>query len=42
VSDGIPAGSAGGLVRFYESAGSTRTAAFEVDGWPGRLLERRA
>jgi hypothetical protein len=27
-------------VRFYESAGFTRTEGFEVDGWPGQLLER--
>jgi len=29
------------LVRFYESAGFTRTEAFEVKGWPGQVLERR-
>jgi GNAT superfamily N-acetyltransferase len=36
------AGGDGKLVRFYESAGFTRTAPFEVNGWPGQLLERRA
>jgi GNAT superfamily N-acetyltransferase len=35
-------GGDGGLVRFYESAGFSRGAPFEVDGWPGQLLERRA
>jgi GNAT superfamily N-acetyltransferase len=29
------------LVRFYESAGYTRTDTFEVKGWPGQVLERR-
>ncbi len=29
------------LVRFYESAGYTRTHAFDVKGWPGQVLERR-
>jgi GNAT superfamily N-acetyltransferase len=29
------------LVRFYESAGYTRTETFDVDGWPGQVLERR-
>ena len=29
------------LVRFYEGAGYTRTDPFEVDGWPGQVLERR-
>lgn len=29
------------LVRFYESAGYTRTHSFEVKGWPGQVLERR-
>jgi len=28
------------LVRFYESAGYTRTDTFDVDGWPGQVLER--
>jgi GNAT superfamily N-acetyltransferase len=36
------AGGDGKLVRFYESAGFTRTETFEVNGWPGQLLERRA
>ena len=36
------AGDDGKLVRFYESAGFTRTETFEVKGWPGQLLERRA
>jgi GNAT superfamily N-acetyltransferase len=36
------AGGDGKLVRFYESAGFTRAATFDVDGWPGQLLERRA
>jgi GNAT superfamily N-acetyltransferase len=36
------AGDDGKLVRFYESAGFTRTERFEVEGWPGQLLERRA
>ena len=35
-------GDDGKLVRFYESAGFTRTEPFDVDGWPGQLLERRA
>jgi GNAT superfamily N-acetyltransferase len=35
------AGDDGKLVRFYESAGFTRTEPFEVNGWPGQLLERR-
>jgi ribosomal protein S18 acetylase RimI-like enzyme len=34
-------GDDGKLVRFYESAGFTRTQPFEVDGRPGQLLERR-
>jgi GNAT superfamily N-acetyltransferase len=34
-------GDDGKLVRFYESAGFTRTQSFEVDGWLGQLLERR-
>jgi GNAT superfamily N-acetyltransferase len=29
------------LVRFYESAGYTRTHTFDVNGWPGQVLERR-
>ena len=29
------------LVRFYESAGFTRTHRFDVKGWPGQVLERR-
>jgi GNAT superfamily N-acetyltransferase len=36
------AGDDGKLVRFYESAGFTATERFEVKGWPGQLLERRA
>jgi hypothetical protein len=36
------AGDDGKLVRFYESAGFTRTELFDVNGWPGQLLERRA
>lgn len=36
------AGDDGKLVRFYESAGFTATERFEVAGWPGQLLERRA
>jgi hypothetical protein len=39
---GCYAGGDGELVRFYESAGFTRTEPFDVHGWPGRLLERRA
>ena len=35
-------GDDGKLVRFYESAGFTKIAPFEVRGWPGQLLERRA
>lgn len=35
-------GDDGKLVRFYESAGFSRVAPFDVDGWPGQLLERRA
>ena len=35
------AGDDGKLVRFYESAGFTRTERFEVNGWPGQLLERK-
>jgi GNAT superfamily N-acetyltransferase len=35
-------GDDGKLVRFYESAGFTRTDPFEVNGWPGQLLERSA
>ncbi len=35
------AGGDGALVRFYESAGFTRTDPFEVKGWPGQVLERR-
>ena len=35
------AGDDGKLVQFYESAGFTRTERFEVNGWPGQLLERR-
>jgi GNAT superfamily N-acetyltransferase len=34
-------GDDGKLVRFYESAGFTRVAPFDVNGWPGQLLERR-
>jgi GNAT superfamily N-acetyltransferase len=34
-------GDDGKLVRFYESAGFTRTERFDVGGWPGQLLERR-
>jgi GNAT superfamily N-acetyltransferase len=33
-------GDDGKLIRFYESAGFTRVAPFEVNGWPGQLLER--
>lgn len=36
------AGGDGRLVRYYESAGFTRVAPFDVNGWPGQLLERRA
>ena len=32
----------GKLVRSYESNGFTRTEPFEVNGWPGQVLERRA
>jgi GNAT superfamily N-acetyltransferase len=35
-------GDDGKLVRVYESAGFTKTQPFEVNGWPGQLLERRA
>jgi GNAT superfamily N-acetyltransferase len=36
------AGGNGRLVRVYEDAGFTRTVAFDVGGWPGQVLERRA
>jgi hypothetical protein len=36
------AGDDGKLVRWYESAGFVKTQPFDVDGWPGQLLERRA
>jgi hypothetical protein len=36
------AGDDGKLARWYESAGFTPTQRFQVDGWPGQLLERRA
>ncbi|GAA3171373.1 hypothetical protein GCM10010531_25950 [Blastococcus jejuensis] len=36
------AGDDGKLVRFYESAGFTRSVPFDVKGWPGQVLERRA
>lgn len=36
------AGDDGKLVRFYEWAGFTRTQRFDVNGWPGQLLERRS
>lgn len=32
-------GGDGSLVRFYESCGYTRLS-FDVEGWPGPLLER--
>ena len=35
------AGNDGALVRYYESAGFTRTSSFSVGAWPGQLLERR-
>jgi GNAT superfamily N-acetyltransferase len=35
------AGGDGQLVRFYESAGYTATDPFEVQGWPGQVLELR-
>lgn len=35
------AGGTGALVRFYESCGYERTVEFDVDGWPGQVLERR-
>lgn len=35
-------GDDGKLVRFYESAGFTRVAPFDVNGWPGQLLARHA
>lgn len=35
------AGAGGELVRFYESAGYTPTHTFDVQGWPGQVLERR-
>ncbi|WP_353111464.1 GNAT family N-acetyltransferase [Microbacterium sp.] len=34
-------GGTGDLVRFYESCGYERIAAFDEDGWPGQLLGRR-
>lgn len=34
------AGNDGKLVRFYESAGFAPVERFEVNGWPGQLLER--
>ncbi len=33
-------GGDGALVRFYESCGYTRLSTFDVEGWPGQLLER--
>jgi GNAT superfamily N-acetyltransferase len=36
------AGDDGKLVGWYEAAGFTRTEPFDVNGWPGQLLERRA
>ena len=36
------AGNGGALVRFYESCGFQRLTTFDVDGWPGQVLGRRA
>ncbi|MBN3782409.1 GNAT family N-acetyltransferase [Burkholderia sp. Ac-20345] len=33
-------GGSGALVRFYESCGYERISPFDVEGWPGQLLER--
>lgn len=33
-------GGSGALVRFYESCGYVRSGVFDVDGWPGQVLER--
>ncbi|WP_199101482.1 GNAT family N-acetyltransferase [Aquitalea sp. ASV11] len=33
-------GGSGNLIRFYESCGYTCIAPFNVDGWPGLLMER--
>lgn len=35
------AGGTGALVGFYESCGYERTVGFDIDGWPGQVLERR-
>lgn len=34
-------GGSGKLVEFYEERGFTRTVEFEIDGWPGQVLEKR-
>lgn len=35
------AGNDGALVRYYERCGYTRTETFQVESWPGQVLERR-
>ena len=35
------AGGSGDLVRFYESCGYERLSTFNIDGWPGQVLDRR-
>jgi ribosomal protein S18 acetylase RimI-like enzyme len=35
------AGNDGALVRFYERCGYTKVETFDVEGWPGQVLERR-
>jgi GNAT superfamily N-acetyltransferase len=35
------AGGDGALVRYYRGQGFTPTVTFEVDGWPGQVLEDR-
>ena len=34
-------GGSGDLVRFYESCGYERLSTFNIDGWPGQVLDRR-
>jgi len=35
------AGAEGRLVDYYASTGFTPASRFDLDGWPGRLLEQR-
>lgn len=35
------AGAEGKLIRYYESQGFTKVTTFDVNGWPGQLLEQR-